>query len=62
MVVINSGDGKRGKLPDGEYTGMAVDRSTALSKAKAAATRVGKKFAVLVTESNGRSWYNLDPA
>ena len=61
-VVVNSGDGKRSKLPAGEYQGTAIDRSTALNKAKAAATRVGKKFAVLVTESNGRTWYNLDPA
>ena len=47
-------------MPDAEYTGTAADRATALKKAEAAATRVGRKFAVLVTESAGRTWQGLE--
>jgi len=60
--VITSDDGKTYKMPDAEYTGSAVDRDAAMKKVKAAATRVGKKFSVLITQSNGRQWHNLDPA
>jgi len=45
--------GKRYKMLDAEYTGTTADRVTALSKAAATATRVGKKFAVLVTSQRG---------
>lgn len=60
--VITSDSGKTFKMPDAEYTGSATDRATAFKEAKAAASRVGKKHAVLVTESNGRTWEGLDPA
>jgi hypothetical protein len=60
--VITSDSGKIYKMPDAEYTGSAADRAAAIKEAKAAASRVGKKYAVLVTESNGRIWEGLDPA
>ncbi|MDN8618333.1 hypothetical protein [Variovorax ginsengisoli] len=59
--IITADDGKRYRMPDAEYTGTAVDRATALNKAAAAATRVvGSRFAVLVTESAGRTWQGLE--
>ena len=42
---------------DGSYT-----REQVLDSAKKAAAQTKKEFCVLVTESNGRTWYNLDPA
>lgn len=60
--TIRSDDGITYHLPTAEYnlenvnlTGAAV-----LEKAKRAATKTGKKFGVLVTESNSRTWYGLE--
>lgn len=40
---------------DGNYTKEQV-----LESAKRAASKTGKTFSILVTESNGRVWFNLD--
>ena len=57
---IKDSDGKRYHLPTAEYNfeGDAT-RSDVLEKAKAAAKTTGRKYEALVTESNGRNWYNL---
>ncbi|HCD14298.1 MULTISPECIES: type V toxin-antitoxin system endoribonuclease antitoxin GhoS [Shewanella] len=57
---ISSDDGTTYELPDGEYTISGnLTRSDVLSKAKNAASKTGKKYAVLVTQSSGRKWYGL---
>jgi hypothetical protein len=57
---ISSDDGKTYKLPTAEYNRDAnVTRDQVLEAAKAAATETGKTFAVLVTESDGRTWIGL---
>jgi hypothetical protein len=40
---------------EGNYT-----RDQVFESAKRAAEKVGKKFSVLVTESTGRTWHNLE--
>lgn len=59
-VIVGSKDVKH-KLPPAEYNydGLA-SAADVLNKAKAAAEVVGRKYAVLVTESAGRVWHNLD--
>lgn len=59
---IISDDGKTYHLPTAEYnfTSSAVKRAQVLDKAKSAAAKTNKKFAVLVTESAGRTWYGLE--
>jgi len=47
-------------MPDGEFTGTTAHRDTAFNEARAAATRVGKRFAMLVTESAGCTWQSLE--
>lgn len=49
------------KLPPAEYNfdGNAT-KEQVLEKAKDAAAQVVRKYAVLVTESNGRTWYGLE--
>lgn len=51
------------KMPPAEYNydGTAT-KEQVLEKAKSAASQVVHSFAVLVTESNGRTWYGLDDA
>jgi len=58
---IISADGRRYRLPPAEYNfdGNAT-RDQILQKAKVAAGSVITKFAVLVTESNGRTWEGLE--
>ncbi|EGR5448278.1 endoribonuclease GhoS [Vibrio cholerae] len=57
---ISSDDGTAYELPDGEYTISGnLTKSDVLSKAKNAASKTGKKYAVLVTQSSGRTWYGL---
>ncbi|EHH2507874.1 type V toxin-antitoxin system endoribonuclease antitoxin GhoS [Vibrio antiquarius] len=57
---ISSNDGTAYELPDGEYTISGnLTKSDVLSKAKNAASKTGKKYAVLVTQSSGRTWYGL---
>jgi hypothetical protein len=58
---ITSDDGVTYHLPTAEYTFTGTrTRSQVLELAKAAASETNKKFAVLVTESNGRSWTGLE--
>jgi photosystem II stability/assembly factor-like uncharacterized protein len=58
--LITSDDGKTYQLPTAEYdrsgplTGLQV-----LESAKVAAAETGKSFAVIVTESGGRTWHGL---
>jgi hypothetical protein len=60
--LITSDDGVTYHLPTAEYNHSGgIDRSAALAKAKRAAATTGKKAAVLVTESMGRSWEGLEP-
>lgn len=61
--IIKNGDGERYKLPPAEYNyeGTAT-RAAVMDMAKAAAQGVVKSFAVLVTESNGRTWHGLERA
>jgi hypothetical protein len=58
--TIRSDDGITYHLPTAEYdmTGL-TERSDVLDKAKTAAARTRKNFGVLVTESNGRTWFGL---
>jgi hypothetical protein len=58
---ITSDDGITYHLPTAEdnYAGNKT-RSQILELAKAAASETNKKFAVLVTESNARSWSGLE--
>jgi hypothetical protein len=60
---VKNEDGKSYHLPTAEYNfdGSAT-RSEVLEKAKTAAEKTRRKFEILVTESNGRSWHNLEPA
>ena len=58
---ITSDDGVTYHLPTAEYNySGSKTRSQVLELAKAAASETNKKFAVLVTESNGRSWSGLE--
>jgi len=51
------------KMPPAEYNfdGQAT-KEQVLEKAKSCAAQVVRKYAVLVTESNGRIWYGLEKA
>jgi hypothetical protein len=58
--IVTSGDGHKYAMPPTEYNYVGeVNRDSVLSKAKAAAANVKRSFAVLVTESAGRSWERL---
>lgn len=58
---VTSDDGVTYHLPTAEYNYSGnKTRSQVLDLAKAAASETNKKYAVLVTESNGRTWYALD--
>jgi len=58
---ITSNKGVTYKLPDGEYRiSGTLKKSEVLDKAKRAAAKTKKKYAVLVTRSAGRIWHNLD--
>ncbi len=51
------------KMPPGEYNHEGqVSKEQVLEKAKLAASQVVRTYAVLVTESNGRTWYGLEKA
>ena len=57
---ITSDDGITYHLPTAEYDRSGnFTRSQVLSQATAAANSTGKANAVLVTESNGRTWSGL---
>jgi len=61
--IITSDDGVRYKMPPAEYNydGNAT-RAQVLEMAKASAGKVVRSYAVLVTESNGRTWHGLAKA
>jgi hypothetical protein len=58
--VIASDDGVRYELPPAEYNfeGNST-KDQVLAKARNAAAKVVRAYAVLVTESAGRTWYGL---
>jgi hypothetical protein len=62
---ISDSEGKKYHLPTAEYNSEAYDdKDEALKAAKRAAKAIGfnnDNFEVLVTMSDGRTWYNLDP-
>jgi hypothetical protein len=61
--LISSDDGGAYHLPWAEYDWSGNDaRSSVLASAKRAASRTGREFAVLVTESKGRTWSGLQKA
>jgi hypothetical protein len=61
--LITSDDGEVYHLPWAEYNMQdSVTRAQVLTLAKAAANETGKNYAVLVTESNGRTWSGLAKA
>jgi hypothetical protein len=58
---IEAEDGKTYNLPTAEYNRVGnLTREQVLYSAKDAASETGKSFAVLVTESNGRTWVGLE--
>lgn len=59
--TITSDQGITYKLPDAEYNYSGnITRADVLKKARSAAQRTGKRHSVLVTESAGRTWHNLE--
>ncbi|WP_313025585.1 hypothetical protein [Pseudomonas lopnurensis] len=62
--TIADGDGKVYQLPDAEYNlpRSNLDRQAVLKQVKSAAGTTGKRYSVLVTQSAGRTWYNLEEA
>lgn len=59
--TIVSGDGITYHLPTAEYNREGnLTKEQVLESAKRAATTTGCTYAVLVTESNGRTWHNLE--
>ena len=61
--VITADDGRRYKMPPAEYQCTAnMDASGVRQIAEAAISTVGKRYAVLVTQSQGSSWIGLDLA
>ncbi|WP_146093376.1 DUF2622 domain-containing protein [Xanthomonas pisi] len=59
--TITSGQVVTYKLPDAEYDYRGnLTKENVLKKARSAAQRTGKRHSVLVTESVGRTWDNLD--
>lgn len=61
--TIRNSDDKLLHLPTAEYnySGNST-RSVVLDKAKSAAKKTNCAYEVLVTESAGRTWYNLSDA
>jgi predicted nucleotidyltransferase len=60
LRYVTDDDGARHQLPTAEYNiSSNSDKYAVLNRAKQAASRTGKRYMVLVTESNGRTWYNL---
>lgn len=59
--IITSDDGVQYKMPPAEYNYEGnTTRSQVLETAKQCAARVVKSYAVLVTESAGRTWHGLE--
>lgn len=58
--TITSDEGTTYNLPTAEYNKVGTyTRDQVLESAKRAAAKTGRKYSILVTESNGRKWYNL---
>lgn len=58
--VITDTDGTTYKLPPAEYNYVGdATREQVLESAKSAAVNVATSYAVLVTESAGRTWHGL---
>jgi hypothetical protein len=58
--TITSDDNITYHLPTAEYNrSTPLTRSQVLDSAKIAAETTAKQFSILVTESTGRTWYNL---
>ncbi len=58
--LITSDNGKTYHLPTAEYNlSGEYSRQQVLDSAEGAAAETGKSFAVLVTESQGRTWNGL---
>jgi hypothetical protein len=59
--TITSGQGKKYQLPQAEYylSGSALSQSEVLERAKSAAAQTQLEFEVIVTTSNGCTWYGL---
>jgi hypothetical protein len=61
-IIRETTSGKAYKMPPGEYNYIGnLTRATVLEKAERAASGVVKDYAVLVTESAGRTWNGLTP-
>jgi hypothetical protein len=59
--IIVTEDGAKYHLPTAEYDRRGqLTKQDVLNSAMRAATLTGRKFAVLVTESNGRTWEGLE--
>jgi hypothetical protein len=59
--IIRADSGTSYKMPPGEYNYVgSVTRNAVLDKGKRAAGAVVKSYAVLVTESAGRTWHGLN--
>ena len=60
--TIFSGDKIEYDLPTAEYNKVGnYTRDQIMESAKKAATTTRKHYSILITESIGRSWYNLTP-
>ena len=63
LRTVASGDGKKYHLPPAEYNlEVNMTRDAVRESGSKAAKRTGKEFAILVTESAGRCWLNLQEA
>ncbi|WP_461453571.1 hypothetical protein [Mucilaginibacter sp.] len=61
LRTIISDDNITYHLPTAEYNKIGnFTRQQILDSAKKAAAKTGKEHSILVTESNGRTWYNLE--
>lgn len=59
--VLISDDGVKYKMPPAEYQCEGdITKADVLIHCKNAAESTGKKYSLLVTESNGRTWAGLD--
>lgn len=58
--VIQSDNGTKYKMPPAEYNHEGTTSgSQVLERAKSAAVKTGRRYAVLVTESTSRTWEGL---
>ena len=61
--LITTDDGRIYHMPWAEYDGSgSLTSMQVLGLAQQAATRTGKKHAILVTESASRAWIGLQPS